>query len=43
MADNFVRLGLAISAIMLITTCLYAASAPRAIAVEPASVLAFHQ
>ena len=43
MADNFVRLGLAISAIMLITTCLYAASVPRAVAITPATSLAFHR
>jgi hypothetical protein len=37
MADNWVRLGLALSAIMLITACLYAACVPHAVAIEPAS------
>jgi hypothetical protein len=35
MADNLVRLGLAFSAIMLISATLYAGSAPRAVAIEP--------
>lgn len=35
MADNWVRLGLALSAIMLITASLYAACLPRAVAFEP--------
>jgi hypothetical protein len=37
MADNLVRLGLALSAIMLITACLYATSVPRTVAVAPAN------
>ena len=36
MADNLVRLGLALSAIILITGCLYAACLPHAVAIEPA-------
>jgi len=43
MADNLVRLGLALSAIVLITACLYAASLPHAVAFEPASVLVSRQ
>lgn len=35
MADNLVRLGLALSVIMLITLSLYAVSVPRAVAIEP--------
>jgi hypothetical protein len=35
MADNWVRLGLALSAIVLITAALYAACLPRAVAIEP--------
>ena len=36
MADNLVRLGLAFTAIVLITASLYAANAPRrALAIEP--------
>jgi hypothetical protein len=35
MADNLVRLGLAFAVITLISATLYAASAPRAIAIEP--------
>jgi hypothetical protein len=35
MVDNLVRLGLALSAIVLITACLYATSVPRAVAVVP--------
>jgi hypothetical protein len=38
MADNLVRLGLALSTIVLITACLYIASVPRAVAIEPAGV-----
>jgi hypothetical protein len=38
MADNLVRLGLAFTAIVLITASLYAANAPRrALAIEPSS------
>ena len=36
MADNLVRLGLALSAIVLITAALYAACLPHAVAIEPA-------
>jgi hypothetical protein len=39
MADNWVRLGLALSTIILITACLYAASLPHAVAIEPTSSL----
>jgi len=39
MADNWVRLGLALSAIVLITGCLYAAALPHAVAIEPTSGL----
>ena len=40
MADNWVRLGLALSAIMLITASLYAACLPHAVAIEPTSSFA---
>jgi hypothetical protein len=39
MADCLVRLGLALTAITLITFSLYAVSIPRAVAIEPAHVL----
>ena len=38
MADNLVRLGLAFTAIVLITASLYAANAPRALAIEPSGI-----
>jgi hypothetical protein len=43
MADNLVRLGLALSAIMLITACLYAVNVPRAVAIQSTSGLTLHR
>ena len=39
MADNLVRLGLAFTVIVLVTASLYAVNAPRALAIEPSSVV----
>jgi hypothetical protein len=36
MTDNLVRLGLALSAIMLISACLYQFGGRQAVAIEPA-------
>jgi hypothetical protein len=38
MADCLVRLGLACTVIIFVTAALYAANAPRALAIEPAAV-----
>jgi hypothetical protein len=38
MADNLVRLGLAFTVIVVVTASLYAANAPRALAIEPAGI-----
>ncbi|HVV79445.1 MAG TPA: hypothetical protein VHD59_07515 [Pseudolabrys sp.] len=38
MADCLVRLGLAFTVIVVVTAGLYAANAPRALAIEPAAI-----
>jgi hypothetical protein len=43
MADNLVRLGLALSVIMLITLSLYAVNVPRAVAIEPGHGIALRK